>query len=121
MRPTATAIAITAARMVTTSPLPPGAVPIDWNRDFKLDYAVAGRNGVHIFAQQDDGIYKDATPKAEPLIADTFGVWAADVEMDGDLDLVAGVRGRPPVVLRNNGDGSWKQLAPFAGVTGVRA
>jgi hypothetical protein len=48
-------------------------------------------------------------------------VWAADIEMDGDLDLVAGVRAGPAVVLRNNGDGSWKQLTPFTGVTGLRA
>ena len=103
------------------SPLPRGSVRLDWNRDFKMDYAVAGQNGVHIFTQQDDGSYKDATPKAEPLTADCAGVWVADIEMDGDLDLVAGVRVGAPVVLRNNGDGTWKQLTPFAGVTGLRA
>ena len=34
------------------------------------------------------------------------GAWAADIEMDGDLDIVVGVRDAPPVVLRNNGDGT---------------
>ena len=95
--------------------------PVDWNRDFKMDLAVAGKSGVRIFTQQPDGSFADATPKAGGLTADTFGVWAADVEMDGDLDLIAGVRGAAPIVLRNNGDGTWKQLQPFAGVTGVRA
>ncbi len=103
------------------SPLPRGAVPVDWNRDFRMDYAVAGPNGIRVFTQQENGAYTDATPKAAALTADCFGVWAADIEMDGDLDLVAGVRAAAPVVLRNNGDGTWKQLTPFAGVIGVRA
>src|SRR5499427_719359 len=98
-----------------------GVAPLDWNRDFKMDLAIAGKNGVRIFTQQSNGSFADATPKADGVTADTFGVWAADVEMDGDLDLIAGVRGAAPVVLRNNGDGTWKQLQPFAGVTGVRA
>src|SRR6185436_15717402 len=53
--------------------------------------------------------------------ADAYAVWAADVEMDGDLDLVIGKRGVEPLVLRNNGDGSTKTLHPFAGVIGARA
>jgi tetratricopeptide (TPR) repeat protein len=102
-------------------PYPDGALQLDWNRDFKMDYAVAGKNGVRVFTQQADGSFKDATPKADALAADCSGVWAADIEMDGDLDLIAGVRGAAPVVLRNNGDGTWKQMRPFAGVTGLRA
>jgi tetratricopeptide (TPR) repeat protein len=103
------------------SRVPNGAVELDWNRDFKLDYAVAGKSGVRVFTSQPDGSFKDATPKAEALVADCYAVWTADIEMDGDLDLIAGVRGAAPVVLRNNGDGSWKQLRPFPGVTGLRA
>src|SRR5262245_29244701 len=97
---------------------------VDWNRDFKMDYAVCDKTGVHVFVQvseQAGGTFRDATPKTDPLTADCFGVWAADVEMDGDVDLIAGVRGAAPVVLRNNGDGSWKQLRPFSGVVGLRA
>ena len=98
-----------------------GVLPLDWNRDFKMDLAVAGKGGLKIFTQQADGSFADATPKAEAIAADCYGVWAADIEMDGDLDLVAGVHGAPPVVLRNNGDGTWHQLQPFAGVVGLRA
>ncbi|HXD74020.1 MAG TPA: CRTAC1 family protein, partial [Vicinamibacterales bacterium] len=98
------------------------ATQVDWNRDFKMDYAICEpKQGVGIFIQQDDGTYRNATPKSDPLTAGCFKVWAADIEMDGDVDLIAGVRSAAPVVLRNNGDGSWKQLKPFAGVTGVRA
>ena len=41
--------------------------------------------------------------------------------MDGDLDIVVGVRAAAPVVLRNNGDGTWRSVEPFAGVTGIYA
>ena len=84
---------------------------------------MAGRGGVRLFTQQADGVVRDATPKARNAVGrrDCFGVWAADIEMDGDLDLIVGVRGAAPVVLRNNGDGTWRQLQPFAGVVGLRA
>jgi Tfp pilus assembly protein PilF len=113
-------------RTVAFEPVPPvpAGVDVDWNRDFEMDHVVADKTGVHVsvrVAQGANRLSKDATPKTEPLTADSFGVWAADIEMDGDMDLIAGVRGAAPVVLRNNGDGSWKQLRPFAGVTGLRA
>jgi len=47
--------------------------------------------------------------------------WAADIEMDGDLDAVLGIDGGAPAVLRNNGNGTWTRVEPFAGVTGARA
>ena len=90
---------------------------IDWNRDFRMDFAVAGRGGVRLYLQQDGGRFEDAGG----LAADCSGVWAADIEMDGDLDLIVGVRGAAPLVLRNNGDGTWRQLRPFPSVAGVRA
>ena len=109
------------SRVVPFAAAPSGVLLLDWNRDFKMDVAVAGKSGVRLFTQQADGSFADATPKPEAITADCYGVWAADIEMDGDLDLVAGVRGAAPVVLRNNGDGTWHQLQPFAGVIGVRA
>ena len=113
-------LTFTREAVTTKAVLPPGALELDWNRDFKMDYAVAGKDGVRVFTQQADGSYKDATPKADALTADCVAVWTADIEMDGDLDLIAGVRDGPPVVLRNNGDGTWKQMRPFAGVVGLR-
>jgi len=114
-------LTFTREAVAAPSPYPAGAVPLDWNRDFTMDYAVAGTNGIRVFTGQPDGSFADATPAAGAFTADCFGVWVADVEMDGDVDLVAGVRGAAPVVLRNNGDGSWTQMRPFAGVTGLRA
>jgi tetratricopeptide (TPR) repeat protein len=106
------------------TPTPHGILALDWNRDFRMDLAMAGRGGVRLFTQQPDGRFDDVTAKAAgkaPLNADCYGVWAADIEMDGDLDLIVGVRNAAPVVLRNNGDGTWRQIEPFAGVAGVRA
>ena len=94
---------------------------IDWNRDFRMDLAVAGRSGVRLYLQRDGGRFEDATPKGGGIDAECLGVWAADIEMDGDLDLIVGVRGAAPVVLRNNGDGTWRQQRPFRSVAGVRA
>jgi tetratricopeptide (TPR) repeat protein len=107
---------------------PPNAnamLPIDWNRDFRQDLVLAGPGGVRLFLQSVDGSFRDATSEAagttESLTADSFGAWTADLEMDGDLDVIVGVNNAAPVVLRNNGDGTWRKQQPFAGVTGVRS
>jgi Tfp pilus assembly protein PilF len=100
-----------------------GMLALDWNRDFKVDVALAGRGGVRLFTQQADGGFVDVTAKAggDVAVTDCTGIWTADIEMDGDLDLIVGVRGAAPLVLRNNGDGTWRPMHPFAGVTGLRA
>jgi hypothetical protein len=98
---------------------------IDWNHDFRPDLVTAGSNGVRLFIQSADGTFVDETLRAsaasDPVSVDATGAWAADIEMDGDLDLVVGVRAAAPMVLRNNGDGTWRSVQPFAGVTGVHA
>ena len=48
------------------------------------------------------------------------GGWAADYEMDGDLDIVLAPADGQPLVLRNNGDGTFKDVRPFEGVSQVR-
>jgi len=100
-------------------------VALDWNRDYKMDFAVAGKRGVQLLVQDASGALVDATSQASAaggaVTAECLGVWAADIEMDGDLDLIVGVAGEAPVVLRNNGNGTWQQMRPFAGVTGARA
>jgi hypothetical protein len=106
------------------APSAASVVPLDWNRDYRMDLAIAGRSGVRLLIQGTDGTFTDATAEAgrsAPLNADCFGVWAADLEMDGDLDIGAGLADAEPVVLRNNGDGTWRVLRPFPGVVGLRA
>lgn len=101
---------------------------VDWNHDFRLDIAVAGSSGVALLLQGEGGEFTDATAAAATAaaagaasLAGTAGVWAADVDMDGDIDIVAGRPGLAPLVLRNNGDGTWTETEPFGGVTGLRA
>ena len=88
----------------------------DWNNDFQMDVLEAGDAAVRLRIQNDDGSFRDAA--SAPIVAGA--AWAADVEMDGDLDAVIGVNSGLPVVLRNNGDGTWMAIEPFAGVNGLR-
>jgi hypothetical protein len=96
---------------------------LDWNHDFRTDIVMAGPGGVRLLLQDEKGSFIDATAKASgatPVTGGAFGVWAADIEMDGDIDLVAGSIMGPPFVLRNNGDGTWRRTEPFMGVTAAR-
>src|SRR6185503_21117445 len=54
------------------------------------------------------------------LTAKYTGAWAADIDLDGDLDVVLGAEQALPGVLRNNGDGSFAEIHPFAGISGIR-
>ena len=106
-------------------PLPDGfglnsVLPLDWTHDFKMDLVAVGTGGVRLFVQEPDGTFGDATARASqasgPVNLAATGAWAADIEMDGDLDIVVGVRDATPVVLRNNGDGTWRATQPFPAV-----
>ncbi len=100
-----------------------GLLALDWNHDFQIDLLVAGQRGLQLLLQGESATFTDATARAAaggPPVADAFGAWAADVEMDGDLDIVIGASSGQAVVLRNNGDGTWRPLQPFAGVSGPR-
>jgi Tfp pilus assembly protein PilF len=102
-----------------------GLLAIDWNHDFRMDVVTAGSDGIHLFLQAADETFTDATDAAArsdgPLAADCVNAWAADIEMDGDMDIVAGLRDATPLVLRNNGDGTWRKLQPFTGIANARA
>ncbi|MQA28544.1 MAG: tetratricopeptide repeat protein [Luteitalea sp.] len=104
---------------------PGGLLALDWNHDFRMDLVSAGRGGVRLLVQGEDGTFADATANAAGAstagLTDCFGAWTADVEMDGDLDIIVGIEDTAPLVLRNNGDGTWRTLQPFAGVSGLRS
>jgi len=98
-------------------------VPFDWNHDFRTDIALCGPGSVFLLLQNEDGTFTDTTARAATGTFPTYdcaGAWPADVEMDGDLDLVVGVRDGAPIVLRNNGNGTWQVQQPFAGTFNVR-
>ena len=95
------------------------ALELDWNHDFLMDRVTATDGRLRLELQGPEGTFTERTPADAP--ADVVAAWAADVEMDGDLDLIAGRKDGDPVVLRNNGDGTWRPMTPFVGIPGARA
>ena len=105
-------------------PSPEGVLPFDFNYDFKTDLLLAGAGGVRLFRQDRPDSFTDVTSstKLPKSVADAAytGAWAVDIEADGDLDVVLGSKAGPTDVLRNNGDGSFNVVHPFADVSGVQ-
>lgn len=108
-----------------TEPGPAGILPIDFSYDFKTDLVLAGAGGVRLFRQDSPTSFVDVTAQtklpATVTNGDFSGAWAADIEADGDLDVVLGARRGNVIVLRNNGDGTFLNIEPFTGVTGATA
>ena len=105
-------------------PSPEGVLQIDFNYDFKTDLVLAGAGGVRLFRQDSPNAFADITAQTKlpkPVINARYtGAWAVDIEADGDLDVVLGASEGLPLVLRNNGDGTFLPIHPFAGINGVR-
>jgi Tfp pilus assembly protein PilF len=103
---------------------PESILPVDFNYDFKTDLVLAGAGGVRFLRQESTSSFTDVTSqtKLPPALlhAPYTGAWAIDVEADGDMDILLGTHQGPPVVLRNNGDGSFTAIQPFAGISGLR-
>ena len=92
-------------------------VAADLNYDFRTDLVCAGDSGLRIFRQDENGGFADVSAAArlppDVMTAPLAGAWTADIDTDGDLDLVVARRGAAGQVLRNNGDGSFAVQAPF--------
>jgi hypothetical protein len=109
-------------------PGPEGITPLDFSYDFKTDLVLAGEGGVRLMRQAtlENGppAFTDVTAQtklpAGVTGASYLGSWAADIEADGDLDVVLGSRQAvAPTVLRNNGDGSFLEIHPFNAIAGL--
>ncbi|HEX8501389.1 MAG TPA: FG-GAP-like repeat-containing protein, partial [Pyrinomonadaceae bacterium] len=106
-------------------PTPSGAAALDFDYDFKTDLALAAESGFRLYRQESPASFVDVTAKTGlpgPVVNSVCtGAWAADVEADGDLDIVLGVSAKdgPPHVLRNNGDGTFAVLHPFERLPGL--
>ena len=105
-------------------PSPEGVLAADFNYDFKMDLVLAGEGGVRFFRQEDPAHFTDVTGQTklpQSVIDGHFtGAWAIDIEADGDLDILLGTASGVPILLRNNGDGSFAVAHPFAGISGVQ-
>ncbi|HXG64184.1 MAG TPA: FG-GAP-like repeat-containing protein [Blastocatellia bacterium] len=105
-------------------PGPYAVAGLDINYDFKTDLVLAGAGGIRIFRQESPNKFTNVTANAAlpPTVtnAASVGAWAADIEMDGDLDIIVGAQDGPPVALRNNGNGTFKEMRPFAGASALR-
>ncbi len=103
---------------------PSAILAIDFTYDFKTDLVLAGDGGLRLMRQDDPNKFTDVTALAKLPAAVTggkyTGAWTADIEADGDLDIVLGVEQGLPTVLRNNGDDTFIDIHPFEGVSGLR-
>ena len=108
---------------VMTGPIYDGILPVDFNYDFKTDLVLAGTDGLRFFRQDSPTKFTDVTPATklpDTIIGNYYDkVWSADIEADGDLDIVVGGGHGPPPVLRNNGDGTFTEIHPFANVSPI--
>jgi Flp pilus assembly protein TadD len=100
-----------------------GMLPIDFSYDFKTDLVLAGAGGVRLLRQESPSAFTDVTAETKlppaAINAKYTGAWAADIEADGDLDIVLGSQQGVPRVLRNNGDGTFVEINPFANASGL--
>jgi Flp pilus assembly protein TadD len=107
------------------SPGQDGIVGVDVNNDFKLDLAFASAGGMALWRQDNAGVFTDVTPHLvlpEAVTGAPYtGVWTADIDVEGDLDLVLGTPQGQPLILRNNGDGTFTALRLFEAVSGLGA
>ena len=92
-------------------------ITADLNYDFRTDLVLVGDRGIVFRDLLEDGTSNDRTA-ATTLDVATLGTptragWPADVDLDGDLDLVIAPIDGAAFVLRNNGDGTFARQQPF--------
>ncbi len=105
-------------------PGPNNFLGLDYNYDFKTDLAIAQELGFRLYKQSDPKNFVDVTAQTKlpaSVISGSYtGAWAADIEADGDLDIVLGSTKGTPTVLRNNGDETFLDIHPFNGIEGMK-
>lgn len=114
----------TAALPGLTGPLDDqGALAVDLDNDGRFEIVTATAGGVRFFRRDDAGGFAAFDPGLPAATAGGrfHGAWAADLEMDGDMDLLLGPDSGPPVVLQNDGDGTFTRRDAFESVQGLRA
>ena len=105
-------------------PTPRAVAGFDYNYDFRTDLALVGAGGLRLYEQDTLGIFTDVTgAMALPAAITTSSytaAWAADFDLEGDVDLILATPDGPPQVLRNNSDGTFVPMPLFDEVIGLR-
>lgn len=100
-----------------------GLLAADLDNDLRVDFVLAGESGLRILRQGPGGTFADVTRAAglpDGVVRGRYtGVWAVDLDLEGDLDLVLGVPGAPPLVLINEAGEGFARSETFAGPAGV--
>ncbi len=104
---------------------PHDILAVDLNYDLKNDLVLAGPGGIQFYLQNaQGGTFTNVTAKtglpASLLKGSYTGVWQADLNADGEIDLVLAPLHGAPIELQNDGDGTFRVLHPFAGITDAR-
>lgn len=96
---------------------------IDYNYDFRNDLAFAGEHGFRLYHQNVDTTFTNVTKEIgipSSVINGSYqGVWSADIDLDADLDMVLAPTNGSPIVLRNNGDNTFKAMKLFKAVQNI--
>ena len=94
-----------------------GVAMMDYNYDFHVDIVHANANGLLILEQDSTGAFveKDVLSMMDARMgtASYSNVWAADLDTEGDLDLLLASPELGTVALRNTGDGRFESLDIF--------
>jgi len=100
-----------------------GAVAGDYDNDGKIDLLLLTDAGPRLLHQRADGTFEDVTSAALGTTGASVSRSAAfvDVDHDGDLDIVIAGISTPGRLLRNNGNGTFADIASTAGFTGPAA
>lgn len=110
---------VTAAAALPLSGYSQGAAWGDYDNDGDLDLFVVNEQSPHaLYENNGDGTFTDVAIRAG--VADQRAARAAiwgDYDNDGDLDLYVGLSLRPPLLYRNNGDGTFTDVAAAVGLS----
>jgi len=100
-------------------------VGVDYNFDFRTDLVLAGSGGLRLLRQDSLEQFVDITDElnlSDALIhAGYTGVWAADIDLEGDIDLILNDMERGVRTLRNNGDDTFEPAEWFSVQFGIDA